>query len=169
MSEFARPIRIDQLGASPLRVEIDASAEECAALAARFALVSLGRLAAAAEIVRDGATIEARGTIDAAVVQACVATGDDVPSILRDTFALRFVPEDREDAGEIELDEQALDTLPYTGGAIDLGEAAAQTLALTLDPWPRAPVAQERLRAAGVVDEEARSPFAMLKGLGRPS
>lgn len=167
MSEFARPVRIDALGALPLRVEITATAEECAALATRFALVSVGRLDASAEIVRVGPVIEARGVIDADVVQSCVATGQDVPATMAEAFALRFVPEsDGEDAGEVELDESALDTLDYVGNAIDLGEAAAQTLALALDPWPRAPGAGDTLRAAGVVDEVEMSPFAILKGLG---
>jgi hypothetical protein len=57
----------------------------------------------------------------------------------------------------------------YEGGAIDLGEAAAQTLALSIDPYPRSPAAEAALREAGVKSEEdARaeaSPFAALKAL----
>ena len=90
-----------------------------------------------------------------------------MPATIAEGFALRFVPAGTgDDAGEVELDERALDTLDYAGTAIDLGEAAAQTLALALNPWPRVPGAGEKLRAAGVVGEAEMSPFAILKGLG---
>ena len=68
----------------------------------------------------------------------------------------------------MELAEGELDIVPYEGGAIDLGEAAAQTLVLALDPWPRAPDADVALRAAGVLREGEEGPgnaFAKLKGL----
>ena len=166
MSEFERKVRIDALGTAPLALDVSADAAERVALAARFGLVAIHRLHASAEIVREGMTIEARGTIEAGVIQSCVATGDDVPAKIAEPFALRFVPEAIEDGGDLELDEGALDIVTYAGSAIDLGEAAAQTLALALDPWPRAPGAADKLRAAGVVDESEMSPFAMLKGLG---
>jgi hypothetical protein len=38
----------------------------------------------------------------------------------------------------------------YDGAMIDVGEAVAQTLALNLDPYPRAPDAGDALREAGV-------------------
>ena len=36
-------------------------------------------------------------------------------------------------------DPEALDEITYADGMLDLGEAAAEQLALTLDPYPRAP------------------------------
>ncbi len=55
----------------------------------------------------------------------------------------------------------------YDRAEIDVGEAVAETLALNLDPWPRAPDAEAALRAAGVKreGEEERGPFAALAGL----
>ena len=56
--------------------------------------------------------------------------------------------------------------MPLEGGAIDLGEAAAETMALALDPFPRAAGAEAALRAAGVLSEEEARPanaFAALK------
>ena len=58
-----------------------------------------------------------------------------------------------------------LDEVAYSGGAIDVGEAVAQTLALALDPYPRAPNADAALQAAGITDEADLGPFAALKGL----
>jgi uncharacterized protein YutE (UPF0331/DUF86 family) len=53
----------------------------------------------------------------------------------------------------------------YTDGAIDLGEAVAQTMALALDPFPRSTNAEAALREAGVISEEEAGPFGALKGL----
>ena len=53
----------------------------------------------------------------------------------------------------------------YDGAAIDVGEAVAETLSLSLDPYPRAPGAEEALEAAGVKSEEEAGPFAALAGL----
>ena len=61
-------------------------------------------------------------------------------------------------------DPEAPDDIPYGGGSIDLGEAAAEQLALALDPYPRRPgaVLAETTAAAD------RSPFAALARLQRP-
>jgi uncharacterized metal-binding protein YceD (DUF177 family) len=99
------------------------------------------------------------------VVQACVVTDEPVPGAIEEDVALRFVPEDAAGDDEIELSEDALDTVFYAGGAIDLGEAAAETLALALDPYPRAPGAATALREAGVLSEEEAGPFGALAGL----
>lgn len=164
--EFSRPVRIDTLGSAPRRIAIEADAGERAALARRFGLIALDRLAAEAELSADDGRIAATGSIAASVVQACVATGAPLPVTLAAKFALRFVPEaDAAAQEELELDAGDLDTIGYAGGAIDLGEAAAETLALELDPFPRAPDADAALRAAGIVDEADTGPFAALRAL----
>ena len=66
---------------------------------------------------------------------------------------------------ETELAEEDCDTAFFSGDSIDIGEAVAETLALALDPFPRAPGADERLRDAGVLDEGETGPFAILKAL----
>jgi uncharacterized protein YutE (UPF0331/DUF86 family) len=56
--------------------------------------------------------------------------------------------------------------IPYDGGAmIDLGEVAAETMALALDPFPRGPDAESALKAAGVISEEEAKPLGALAGL----
>lgn len=166
--ELHRPIRIDTLGDAPRGERVIADAAERAALARRFDLLSIERLDARAEISRAGAVLSVGGRLEAEVTQSCVASGEPVPARIAEDFALRFVPETADKpADEIELDEAALDTIAYSGGAIDLGEAIAQTLTLALDPFPRAPDADAALRAAGVVSEEeaAVGPFAGLRAL----
>ncbi len=163
--EFSRPVRIDTLGEGGRTVAIEADEAERAALAARFGLISIEGLAADAVLRREGETILAEGRIRATVEQACVATGGPVPATIDEAFSLRFVPEG--DAEEIELDVEDCDTIDYSGSVVDLGEAVAETLALSLDPFPRAPDAEAVLKAAGILseDEVVTGPFAALKAL----
>lgn len=169
--EFSRPIRLDTIGDLPRAVDAAADDAERAALARRFRIVSIDRLQADAVLTRIGDVVEMAGRIVANVVQSCVASAENVPQKIDEPFTLRFVPE--ADAGvdsadeEIELEESALDEVGYTGGAVDIGEAIAQTLALALDPYPRAPDAEEALKAAGVKKEgeEGSAAFAGLKDL----
>ncbi|MEA3062375.1 MAG: hypothetical protein QOJ94_2156 [Sphingomonadales bacterium] len=169
--EFSRPIRLDTLGAEPRRLEIEAGEAERAALAERFGLVSIGRLTAEAALTRTGATVIAAGSLAAEVEQSCIATAEPVPETVAERFRIEFRPQPDPAAPdeEIELGERELDVVFYDGGAIDLGEAVAETLSLSLDPYPRSPAAEAALREAGVKSEDqARaesSPFASLAAL----
>ena len=165
--EFSRPERIDTIGPRPRSVTIEADAAERAALSARFGLVGVARLTAALSVHEEAAVIVVTGRVEADVVQACVVTGAPLTAHVDEQVALRFVPEGTEaTAGdEIELADDALDTISYAGAAIDLGEAAAETMALALDPFPRGPEAATALRAAGVVGEEEAGPFGALAAL----
>jgi uncharacterized metal-binding protein YceD (DUF177 family) len=166
--EFSRPVRIDTLGEGKRTIAIEADEAERAALARRFGLVSLAALSAVAELHREGEAVLAEGRLRASAEQACVATGAPVPATIEEGFSLRFVPEGEADEGtEMELAPEDWDTIDYSGGLVDLGEAVAETLALSLDPFPRAPDADTILREAGVLseDEVMTGPFAALKAL----
>ena len=163
--EFSRPIRLDTIGETARVVAIEADGRERAALAQRFVLVRLERLDAAGKIHRDGETVLVEGRFRAEATQSCVATGEPVDTTIDAPLSLRFVPEEGDLPDEIELQAQDCDTLTYAGGAIDLGEAVAETLALSLDPYPRGPRAEAALKAAGVVPEDEAGPFAALKAL----
>ncbi|NIJ21565.1 uncharacterized metal-binding protein YceD (DUF177 family) [Sphingomonas naasensis] len=164
--EFARPHRLDQIGAAETAIDIAATAEERAALARRFDLVAIDALTALFALRRDAAGVQARGHLSAAVTQSCGVTGDPLPATIEEDFAIRFLPEPGEDEShdEVELAEEDLDTVFYTGSALDLGEAAAETLALALDPFPRSPGAAAALREAGVISEDdaAAAPLSPL-------
>ncbi len=167
--EFSRPVRLDTLGEQPRPMKVVAAPDERSALAARFGLIALDRLDAELSLSRKGDEIAVHGTLQAAVIQACVASGMPVPAALAAPFDLLFRPQLA--AGhadeEIELNEREMDVVFYEGGEIDVGEAVAETLSLSLDPWPRAPEADVALRAAGVKreGEEENGPFAALAGL----
>ncbi len=78
--EFSRIFRLDEIGDVGRRVEIEADEAERRALSERFGLIEIGRLAATAELRRDGEIVTATGRIEADVVQACVPSGDPVPA-----------------------------------------------------------------------------------------
>lgn len=163
--EFSRPQRLDAIGKGEHRVEISADAGERAALAKRFGLIAIDRLDATMTVHRDATGVLARGQLQGAVVQACSVTGDPVPAQIAEDFTIRFLPEGTVEGDEVELSDEECDTVFYSGGAIDLGEAAAETLALALDPFPRSPGAEAALRDAGVLGEDETGPFAALAKL----
>ncbi|MBB3954301.1 YceD family protein [Novosphingobium sediminicola] len=163
--EFSRILDIRHLDEKP--VELTATIEECKALAKRFHLVSIGHLRASVTIARDGAIIRAKGTLSSDLVQSCAISAEDLPQRIREKLDLRFVPESGVDGGpdeEIELSEEDCDDIPYEGERFDLGEAVAQSLALSIDPFAEGPEAA-KVRAAGLLGQENLSPFAALEAL----
>lgn len=164
--EFSRIHRLDQIGAGENRVSVTADGEERAALAKRFGFAAIDSLVADYAILRDTSGVVARGRLSAQVTQNCSVTGDPLPIAVKEAFAIRFLPEpDAEVPDEVELSEDECDIVFYTGSAIDLGEAAAETLLLSLDPFPRGPGAAAALKAAGVISEEEVTPLGALSGL----
>lgn len=159
--ELSRPLPARDIGSALRHHRIEATPAECAALAARFGLLELARLAASFEVRRDAAGIRIAGNIAATGAQPCVATGDPVPFAHDEAVAL-LLTESLPEGDEIELGPDDLDSEPLLGDIVDLGEIAAQALGLALDPYPRSARA-----AVGVLSEsEARaaaSPFAVLR------
>jgi Large ribosomal RNA subunit accumulation protein YceD len=166
--EFGRPVRIDTLGTVPREMRIEAGAEEREALRRRFGIVALDRLEAEVAVSRNNDEIVAAGTLYAQARQACVVTAEPVPEAIEEPFRIRFRPHPVAAGGEEEIeidDDEELDVVFYDGALIDVGEAAAQTLALALDPYPRAPHAEEALREAGLTGQGPAGPFGALAGL----
>ncbi len=163
--EFSRPEPVDAIADVPRHLSIEAHSAECAALAARFGLIGITRLAATLSIKRESAGIRVEGRVTGAVIQSCIVTGDPVPALVDEPLLLLFVADDQPASEEVELSIDALDTVPFNGTTIDLGEAAAETMALALDPFPRGARADAALREAGVLQEGEAGPFAALAGL----
>jgi uncharacterized metal-binding protein YceD (DUF177 family) len=165
--EFSRTIRVDTLGEARRGLSIEAEEAERAALARRFGLIGIGRLAADLTLRRQGAEVAMEGRLTANVTQACAATGAPLDAAIEAPFALVFRPQP-EPVGrdeEIELGAAELDVIFYDSAWIDVGEAVAETLLLSLDPYRRAPGAEQALKAAGVRSEEEAAPFGALAGL----
>jgi uncharacterized metal-binding protein YceD (DUF177 family) len=149
------------------RVDLVADDQERSAIAERLDLPSIERLEAHASLARDGATVRASGRVAAALEQRCVVTGEPVAAHVDEAFDIAFVPEPRpgDVPEEVELRPEDCDVVFHDGIAIDLGTAIADTLALSLDPYPRSASAEAALRDAGVLGEEEAGPFAVLAKL----
>jgi uncharacterized metal-binding protein YceD (DUF177 family) len=162
--EFSRPLPLARLGVVSEPVEIAASAAECAALARRFGLPEIAELRGAFRLRRaEAGRVVAEGRITARFTQICVVTLDPFPTSLDEAFELHFVPEGEDN---LDPDPERPDEMGYEGEMIDLGEALAQQLAVSLDPFPRHPAlgprgAHDRIEEA----EDTIRPFAGLAAL----
>lgn len=161
--EFTRPVPLTRIGGEPYRQDIVAGPAERAALARRFGLVSLERLAAEVELAREpGGTILLTGTFEAAFEQECIVTLDPVSGTVAERFQLRYGPPEAEETAPSGDDDPAFE--PIEGDAIDIGEAVAQEFSLALPPFPRAADAAIEIGEGERPDE---SPFAVLERLRR--
>ena len=176
--EFSRPVTPDTLehkAGAPLTGQAEAA--ECAALAVRFgvpAVLSMRYRATAARWGRGGWRIE--GEAEARLEQTCVVTLEPVETTVREPFDRRFVPASQIEApapgSETELDSEMADAPDGFSGHIDLGEIAAEAVALGIDPYPRragAEVGQvlSGPKGAEPLTDEAARPFAGLAALRR--
>jgi hypothetical protein len=162
--EFSRPVTVAALRQGAETVTLAATAEEEAALARRLGVEGVRKLAAEVTLTPRGkGVVRARGRLTATLDRLCVVTLAPLEEAIDERFTVVFRPDagrpeqGRGAAGqedEVALDPDADDEEPYAGGVIDLGELVAQTLALALDPWPRAPGA--RLDVPGDMPEDVR-------------
>ena len=165
---FAHAVRIDSIRDGD-RLDLSADDAERHAIAGRLGLGSIDRLEAHATLERKGDVVRAHGRLVASLEQSCVVTGEPVPAHIDEPFSLVFVPEPEAGGEEIELGEKDCDTVFYDGAVIDLGSAIADTLALSLDPYPRSAGADAALKEAGVLSEAEAGPFAALAQLKKGS
>lgn len=163
---FAHHLRLDQIGNGE-RLDLVADDAERRSIADRLALRTIDRLEAHVTLSQTGHLVRAEGRIAATLEQSCVVTGEPVIAHVDEPFALMFMPEPQGTGRdeEIELGAEDCDVVFYDGSKIDLGTAIADTLALSIDPYPRSAGADAVLRKAGVLTEEQASPFAALAAL----
>lgn len=172
--ELSFRVPLERLTTTPAAYAVVAGAAERAAIAARFGLIALDRLEAALDLRRVGGGAAADGRLVADAVQSCVVSLAPVPAHIDVPVHFRFAAPAGEGA-DIELSGADLDVLAVEDGAVDLGEALAQALAVALDPYPHAGAAElaearaflmteEQAAAQEQADRMAKSPFARLKG-----
>jgi len=161
-AELHRPIAVERVGPAGLDVVVEADPAECAALARRMDLPAILALTCRFRLERDAAdTLRAFGHLQARVVQTCVVSLDDFEADVEERFAVRCVPEGAESEDD---DPEAPDEIAYAFGVLDLGEAAAEQLALALEPYPRAPGAE----LPALPEEPDAHPLAGLGALRKP-
>ncbi len=175
--EFSRIVKVHELTAKKTTHDIDATAAERAALADRFDLVSIEKLIAKLTLsVAGNGEVTVRGPLHAEITQRCVVSLEPVPETVDDEIEVLYSPHVSEDnlpstADDLEgLSEEELMALldqpePLTDGEIDLGEVAAQFLAISMDPYPRKEGVDIDDFAEEEEVEEKPNPFAKLAGL----
>lgn len=161
--EFSRPVQVSRVGPTGRKEVIEADPKERVALAGRLGLPGIDELTCRFDLQPFGHDqVAAQGLLTARIRQTCVATLEEFPATLVESFAVRFVPEE---AMADSLDLDAPDEIPFRGGTIDLGEAAAEQLGLSLDPFPR----KEDAELPGGASSGDAHPFAKLAALRKPS
>ena len=161
--EFSRVVKVETLPRDGLRQKIAANESERTALSKRFALDSMQSLEADFLIKRSGKGVRVTGEARAKVMQICVVSTEPFPAEVVEEIDVRFAPPSDErrkpktPEEEIRFDAED-EPDPLIDGAVDLGELAAEFIALGLDPYPRKPDAEFEAPA----EEETHSPFAGL-------
>lgn len=174
--EFSRPMAPEALEARGDTVIVgEATATECAALARRFDVPRVLALAfrfTASPFGKGGWRLT--GHAEARLEQTCVVTLEPIETVVAESVDRRFVRArdlpPPAPGSETELDAAMADGPDGYDDRIDLGEVAAEAIALGIDPYPRrsdAEIVRVQTGPAGVapLTDEAARPFAGLAAL----
>jgi uncharacterized metal-binding protein YceD (DUF177 family) len=118
---------------------VEATAEECAALARDFGLPGIQALSGDFQLRTSAKGIHVTGVVKASITQVCVTTLDPFDSTIEEDVEVDFAEpsgmpaEPPTDINEYEPPDEIVN------GQIDLGALTAEFLALGLDPYPRKP------------------------------
>lgn len=164
------PIRLDQIPATGLARRIEADEMQCAEIARLLDLVSLDLLTLDARIVpAERGRFTVSGRFAARGQQSCVVTLEGVPFTFDEALKSEFWPLNQIERLEAEQDPQSGAPLfdwpePIVDAAIDLGALLYETLAISLEPFPRKP---EASIDESIAAPRAHNPFAALAKLKR--
>jgi uncharacterized metal-binding protein YceD (DUF177 family) len=171
---LSRPLKIDEIrdGASG---SIEATRAEMDEIAKLLDLGGLEGLTMTYRLARAGAgRFHLKGELKAKVVQTCVVSLEPVESHLDVPVEAEFWPSGMIAAHEDSEDEHGSTILfewpePITDGRIDLGPILYETLATSLDPYPKKQgVSFEWSEGKETPGSETKtSPFAALAALKR--
>ena len=171
--EFSRPLAVERIAATGTEITIEADAEERRALARRFGIPAVHALTATFVATPwRGGGVQVRGEFAAEVEVVSVISLEPFTTEVGEPVVRYFQAETGPGhkpavLGVESLEDEEPDVV--SGGAIDLGEIAAESLALALDPYPRKPgeVFQDAAEQPAE-DRQQESPFAVLSRLRKP-
>jgi hypothetical protein len=154
---FSRPVPVASLPPEGFDVKVEATPEECAAVARQFGLPAIHALSGRYHLKGSEFRVAVTGRVTASVAQTCVVSLDDFDSVVEEEVEVDFAVEGANAFG-VTADVGGDPPDPIVDGRVDLGALTAEFLALGLDPHPRKPgacFAPDRT-------EEGVSPFADL-------
>ena len=139
-----------------------ASDKDLETLATRFEFLDVLSLSAELKICKSARDCwDVVGQLRGVVVQACSSTGVPLRETVDFLIEERYV---RSVGNQEEVEVHMGVAEPLENEAIDIGELLAQSLAIAVTPWPRAPEAPE-IYTSG--EELSDHPFAGLSALKR--
>ncbi len=168
--EFSRPVTPPKEGAR-MAVSERARKSERTALAERFGVLGVDSFAVTAKLSAQGGEVLLTGAVSASLTQRCVVSMEPTATRLEEQIERRFTPGGRMKESK-NFDPEDEDSPELLTEEIDVGEIAAETAVLAIDPYPRADDAalEQRFAAppgAKPLDDDAVKPFAGLEALKR--
>ncbi len=166
-------VRIDHLPPEGRDIDVAADARQRQAIAERLGISEVDRLEARLHLGRFRGGMRVEGRVMATTIQPCVVTFVPVRQEIDAEIDRIFLPAADQPKPspahpEAFVDLDADDPPDYfEGHEVDLSDAIVETVALALDPYPRAPGVS--LDDMGLpADEGEPSPFASLRSLLDP-
>jgi uncharacterized metal-binding protein YceD (DUF177 family) len=166
-------IRLDSMPATGRELKLSVGDEERAQIAALLAITEVQDLKVSLHAVKFRGGMRVTGRLTAAIVQPSVVTLEPVRQEISEAIDRVFLPggEKKHAAianAEIFVDLEGEDVPDhFEGPEADLSGLIIETLALAIDPYPRAE--GESLDSLGLAQpDEEESPFAALKSLKKP-
>lgn len=162
-------IRLDSMPIAGRDIDITVEREAREAIAAQLEVTAVDRLQVKLHAVKFRGGIRVTGQLKALVVQPSVVSLEPVTQEIGEPVDRIFLPGgEKAFAGkadaEVFVDLEG-DDVPdhFEGNEADLSDLIVETLALSIDPYPR--LDGESIGIAGDEDDEEDSPFAGLKAL----
>ena len=132
--EFSRPLLVDRVPRKGSHEHFKAEPAECVALARRFNVPVIHTVTARLHATPwRGGGLKVTGVVEADLEQVSVISLEQFRKSVSFQVERYFLPP--KDLGDAVED----DAEPIVGGIVDLGELAAETLGLELEPYPRKP------------------------------
>jgi uncharacterized metal-binding protein YceD (DUF177 family) len=161
---LSRPVDVSNVPPHGMLVRVEATEEECEALARDFKLPAIRALRGEYRITASAKGVHVAGAVRASITQTCVVTLDAFDSDVEETVEVDFAEshgmpaEPPTEMHEYEPPDEIVN------GQIDLGALTAEFLALGLDPYPRKPGVDFSFEDGNAKPD---SPFAALRKLKR--
>ncbi len=168
---FSRIYRATEVPANGVTGTIDATNEQCVAIAETLGLIELKSFEVTYTLHCSALRrFKLVGQLTATVVQSCVITLEPVENRIVDEMEIEYWPAEDVERLESDIELDGMD-VPVDGpeplpkdGLIDAGHVAYEHLAAALDPYPRKPGVQFESGNANVEESEGvgNKPFAHL-------
>lgn len=143
--EFSREFNLSLTKKTGSEILLEATGEECEALAARFSIPKVVFLKAKCFVTKlkqkETGDYKLVVNMSAEIIQQCVMTLSEVPETINENFSIVFVLEESgqpaDDIKIVDFDMNEEDIEIITDTKVDLGELIAEYLSLSMNPYPR--------------------------------